>query len=472
MSMNARVTALVAGALLMTGCASANIVKIKARSDYRSWDDTKQTAEDDKIGARFYLPLPYLVVHQSFPVEAAAFLVDGVVAPDGKSIRIQGDLPEEAKKLIGRGADAAAGQMKIPTRWVFSSGRAAAATPRGPVAQGGTGGEVEAADGEDAGEDDEQAGEGEQGAEEGDENEEAGEGDEERDVTGGGGNGEPGSSAFEVTRDLFAVGLFPLRRYFDLAYLPDFEEQYVISPKARGGKVKARLAVGADGVLTALGVTIDNSGVVKPLLDAYAKVLEAGTGAALTALGVPPVPGVAQPEAQGGGIDALQERAGTPITLRMHVVHYAVPGLYPLLKPWKQTDWAKTYPVADGHRLVGGFVLRTFTALIIEELLGPPSVAGHVTTDSPPLPNLGGAKPMKAKDADTLKHALDVDLAEFGLMVDKIESVDPEDFSGPLVRIVLVVKPRQGAGPATPLSLESARAKLRGLYPGSTFEIR
>gem|GEM_PF-4651362 len=136
-----------------------------------------------------------------------------------------------------------------------------------------------------------------------------------------------------MSTDLDALGRFRLQDYFELVYLPDFEEQYVIDPRANLGSLDLQLTRGPGGELLALGMQVDNRAVTGPIVDAWEKLVQAGVSAGTSAMGFPREQVVSPPTpAHSLLADRLAPQAQTSVTLRVHVVRMASPGLYPILK--------------------------------------------------------------------------------------------------------------------------------------------
>lgn len=116
---------------------------------------------------------------------------------------------------------------------------------------------------------------------------------------------------------------------YDLILLPDFSEQYAI--QVRSGIFKATADIGLENgwMLEKFNTDIDNSQISKFLFDTAGKLVE---------LGLPKLLGVAESMAEAAAApEAASElqsaTQGTGVTVRVDWLDYAVPGLYPLLRP-------------------------------------------------------------------------------------------------------------------------------------------
>ena len=289
------------------GCAETQIRKIPNRSDYSSWSDEDQRRVDSMCGLRFYRRRPYVVVKRTFPVKADTFLVDGIVSADGKLARVTADLSDPRFSLL-RHANVVSETGEMPLRRVWRPDAAAGAPTPHADTEPGAGG------------------------------------------AGGGGGGQTlpagaargpdtarGVSDLRLTTDLAAIGYKDLQDYFGVLYLPDFEEEYVIDVRNNLGVSDVSVGKGPGEDLLSLGVSIDNSAIVGPILDAYSSLLTSGIGKLKTAMGLPTTEGVAVPEAHASAeSDVL--RMGAHVTFRVHVVSMANPGMYPVLKASEMLD--------------------------------------------------------------------------------------------------------------------------------------
>ncbi len=115
---------------------------------------------------------------------------------------------------------------------------------------------------------------------------------------------------------------------YDILLLPDFSEQYAI--RVRSGLFQAKADIGLENgwMLEKFGVDIDNSAIGDFVLDTAGKIVD---------LGLKDVFDVAESlEAAEGAEEATDElesaTVGTPVTVRVDWIDYAVPGPYPIPK--------------------------------------------------------------------------------------------------------------------------------------------
>lgn len=352
---------------MAAGCAEAVIRKVPNRGDYERWTDADQRRVDSMCGHRYYLQRPYVVVNRPFPVRSHTYLVDAHVSADGQRVRIiGGEAKKLAEGLLHAGFSGAAQEFESESVW-----RAAPSAPSpkasgpqdpqtGPRAQGG------AIPVEEGGSQPQPPPSGETGAGQG-----AAPGspfvngtekpdDQETDEDSGlppatpaaGPSAPPttieppgadtpaeerkadtrtGVTDFRISTDLKGMPLQDVNDYISLVYLPDFEEQYVIDPKANLGSLDLTLTQGPGGILMAMGVQVDNSAITRPLVDAYADLVKSGLAALKGAMGHPQAQS-GQLVVQPGADHRAEVTPGSIITLRVHVVSMATPGLYPILK--------------------------------------------------------------------------------------------------------------------------------------------
>lgn len=273
-----RMTSLVVGlAVAGAGCAGVSVRKIDA--------DGRASGPD---GLRFYMPRPYVAVHEPFIVASEAYLVSGVMSADATHVLITNaddDLGGRFKSLAGLPAVAAAR--------VHASGPPTE-TPASPPNESPMPIPDGAPDGE---------------------------------------TGDTASGQFhlEVTNDNDAFAVTPFKRHFDIYWLPDFDEQYVVSPEAGLANADTLLNLGQGWSFQGLNTTIDNSAITQRLLALYDASIDMLTRAARSALlgpaGLlesPALPPLAANEAF---------EPGAPLSLRVTVCRVVAPGVYPILKP-------------------------------------------------------------------------------------------------------------------------------------------
>lgn len=129
------------------------------------------------------------------------------------------------------------------------------------------------------------------------------------------------------------TSLFPPtlgRRFFDVVWMPDFDEKYVVQGKAGLGNANIGITMTQGWGLYGLDARIDNSALVKPLLDLYSTSLDALGKLARSKI-------FPAGEVTGGGAQGAIETRDLPpgarVTIKVTRVQVAAPGLYPILKP-------------------------------------------------------------------------------------------------------------------------------------------
>jgi len=128
-----------------------------------------------------------------------------------------------------------------------------------------------------------------------------------------------------------------MRRYFDLLFLPDFDEDYVVSPNERMGNASADIQLGQGWSLQGLEATVDNSAITGRLFALYDESIKMGMQLGRTALGLPSVvTGGAQGEVP---VVSREDLKGTKVNVKVTIVRLVAPGLYPILKPKELADF-------------------------------------------------------------------------------------------------------------------------------------
>lgn len=325
--------------LALTGCASVNVLKVGA-------DDTRE-------GVPFYLPRPYVSVFEPFVVGATAYVVNGQLSPDGQYLLID-NASIEAPALKQRLQIGKAETLSVPSRQVRR-----AAPPAPKVEQGG----------------------GEQG---------------DRTLippaaasaaaSAADGNGQAapetalGQFNVSVLNSNAAFAVTPGRRFFDIVWLPDFDEKYIVQAKPGLGNANVSISTGQGWSLQGLDAKLDNSAIVGPLLDLYKTSLGA-LGQLAKAKIFPP--GLLAMGGEQGLIETSQATAGTRLSVKVTIVQVAAPGLYPVLKPAEKAaadaaraQWAAAsagilYPVLPFTSVA----FNTYEVMVVE--------AARPTGDSP-----------------------------------------------------------------------------------------
>jgi len=409
---------------LLAGCATVTVRKVPAPSQYMEWTDEMQRRADEMQGIRYYMPRPFINVFESFPIRTDIYLAQGVVSPDGKYISLTSVVPEEVfsnpdaareRHAAPAGvrlpspwdsAVAAQGRFTIPVAMVKMPPREGAAPPPGttpgdvPRAQSAGGAlgpsvarEVLLRVLQGADPPIEFKGTGLDGATLADILKNYFE------QKGSAGPAPPtplvskleagkptGIQRTQVMNDNSLYAYTPMRGNFDVVYLPDFEEQYVVNGSANLGNANVALVTGQGWSLQGLDAVADNSEINRRIFDLIDTAVQVAKTAAFKGLNFVP----AAPVTQGAGGTLVlddeaevewKELAGTPVTLKFVVIHYAAKGVYPVLKPRElQQRYWQTDP-RFGYRYG-----RHFCALDLFKLFPQKTPASLVGLDFAPAP--------------------------------------------------------------------------------------
>lgn len=314
------IAAAVALAGLTAGCASVSVLKLDSA--------TGKPVEGAAEGLRFYLPRPYVSVFEPFIIASETFLASGEVSPDGNYVLLTQVPPGMAQLVnadLADGKQTGMGEMKIDAAQVrvAEGGGAPQSAPAAPTAAASA---PQALKPEIAG----------------------------------------GLLNYKATNDNSAYAVTPQPRYFNILWLPDFDEQYVVSAKAGLGNAGVVLGFGQGWSLQALEATVDNSALAKPLLDFYS-----GTLGALQKLATAKIE--APLGALAGGpqsASAATFKGGTRVSVKVTKVRIVAPGLYPILKPKEaasvhlDTDQAKR--ILAPVQPLTNIAFNTYDVIVIE----------------------------------------------------------------------------------------------------------
>ncbi|MCP4249258.1 MAG: hypothetical protein GY778_19620 [bacterium] len=306
----------------VVGCASVTVRKVPTPTQYVHWTDDMQRKADKMEGLRFYLPRPFLSVFESFPVRTDIYLANGVVSPDGKYVIVTSVTGESGlSRFIANDPRA----VRIPRSYIFDEGAfeeqaglldeaqkrvGELLTSRGDLIPTGVVGQAAPATAPPA------------------------------PPAAPAPQPTTGINQRTATNDNGAFAYQPLRGNFDLVYLPDFEEQFVVASQAGLGNAMFEINLGQGWSLQGFNSLVDNSELNRRIFDLIDTSMRLAKQAAAAALGIPPLPGLAPPaegpgawRPQAGEPDDAERLAGTPVSLKIVVVHYAAKGLYPVIKP-------------------------------------------------------------------------------------------------------------------------------------------
>jgi hypothetical protein len=311
----------------LSSCSSVHVIKVS--------EGTPQPE-----GIPFYLPRPYVQVFEPFVIGSKAYLVSGKLSPDGKYLLI--DNVSDTGKLDGlfRSELSREQQPKVPVSIIRKAGAAPGVVGLPGGAQGGTDASpaptpaASAASAADA-----------------------------ASAPSGGGSAPTGSQPsgnFNVsvtnTTSLFPPTLG--RRFFDVVWMPDFDEKYVVQGKPGLGNANIGVTMTQGWGLYGLDARLDNSAIVKPLLDFYSTGLDALSKLAKSKI-------FPAGELTGGGaqgaIETTELAPGARVTVKVTRVQVVAPGLYPILKPKEESSLTEK-PGDNARDLVARHIpLRPYT---------------------------------------------------------------------------------------------------------------
>ncbi|MDO9074131.1 MAG: hypothetical protein Q7U73_12790 [Rubrivivax sp.] len=134
------------------------------------------------------------------------------------------------------------------------------------------------------------------------------------------------------------TSLFPPtlgRRFFDVVWMPDFDEKYVVQGTPGLGNANIGVTMTQGWGLYGLDARIDNSAIVKPLLDFYSTGFDA-----LSKLASSKIFPAGQLSTGGpqGDLETAQLPPGARVTVKVTRVQVVAPGLYPILKPNEKAE--------------------------------------------------------------------------------------------------------------------------------------
>lgn len=338
------------------GCATATVKKVPSPAQYMidgksHWTTEMQQEADRMEGIRFYLPRPFISVFESFPVATDIYLAKGRVSPDGRYVAIDSVMPlstrEDFAGMSSKTAKSLPSDLRIPQSWIFRTGATpgqTGATGRGE-ARGATEGKDSSAalpeeamnklreavqdSGDNAANAKKQSTAAQDAATQAAGSAGAAKASVQQQVTG--------QNRRAVTNDNGAFAYQPLRGNFDLVYLPDFDEQYVVSSQSGLGNAQFQLNLGQGWSLQGFNSFTDNSALTKRVFDVIDTGLElakAAAKAAAAAAGIPLPLGEARAGLETPGPEQrMNEAQGTPVAVKIVVLHYAAKGIYPVIKP-------------------------------------------------------------------------------------------------------------------------------------------
>lgn len=288
-----------------SGCASVHVYKVVE-------------GKDQPEGIPFYLPRPYVQVYEPFVVASDVFLAAGQVSPDGKYLYIDNVAAKGALASIlvtDPAKDTAI--ARVPVANVRIVPTLTAGAPQSGSDAGSDSGDGKQADKPaPAASSPAAVASAPAGAASG---------------AGGGTTGPVGQFTATVSQSSVPFPSTLGRRFFDVVWMPDFDEKYVVQSKPGLGNANVGVTMVQGWGLYGLDARIDNAAIVKPLLDFYSTGLGALSQLAKTKiLPASVVTGGVQSGPGDGGAGALA--AGTRVSVKITRVSVAAPGLYPVLK--------------------------------------------------------------------------------------------------------------------------------------------
>ncbi len=320
----------IASLLAISGCASVEVRKVPTPTQYIQWSDKDQRAADAIPGVRYYMPRPFLNVFESFPVRTDIYLAEGLISPDGRYV-----LVKRVRALDGQWtapAELVQGEVRIPRAVI---GEADKDLVKALVTPGADRGEIKPQSTPDAA----------SGGATPPKVPTPGSVEElkkliaDRDakikkleeVAAASDSQKTGQLEQRVRNDNSAMAYQPMRGNFDIAYLPDFEEQYAVVARSGLGNAKVLMNMGQGWSLQGLDAMSDNSELNKRIFDIIDTAIKLGKSAASMSLGLPP--GASSIIVPQTATVFSESSPATPVTLRFVVVHYAAKGVYPVIKP-------------------------------------------------------------------------------------------------------------------------------------------
>lgn len=277
-------------AVLLAGCAEVKIRKVVTDSA------NPHGKADGPSGLRFYRPRAYVAVNEPFIVSGRSFLVGGELTVDKQFVLINDVRSDPEFNRIFLGSTS----KRIPASSVTLRSAVTATISQGE--QGEVKGEEKKKEAPAAPPKTEE---------------------------------QSGVLNLKATNDNSAYALTPLRRYFDIVWLPDYEEEYVVESKAGLGNASVTLNLGQGWSMEGIEAKVDNSAITRRILDLVDNGTKIGLALGKRSLGLPDgqLMGAEQGAVGGKKATAADVKAGTPLTIKVTLVRVAAPGLYPLLKP-------------------------------------------------------------------------------------------------------------------------------------------
>lgn len=312
-------------AFVTGGCARLDYKKVPTPTQYDNWNDEHQKLADSMKGVRYYLPRPFLHLKLSTPVAQRVALVSFALK-DGK---YELELPQDAPIWLKR---AAPRQISITQALAASLATEARSGTDVNQQSGTAGGQTDAIPAEPS----------------------------------GGPNTIPGTN--RPPSELHARTGFinekdaitRLGERMDIVYLPDFEEQYVITPRIGLGTADIETRLRNGWAAEVFSQKVDNSNLIPYVIDQVERASEAAAGIFTTwapvAAGLPPgtspasVSEIVEQSVKAGGAQGDAKNVlGEVLIFKIAEVKIAQPGVYPILKPREIMHWLKFDGILDAN---------------------------------------------------------------------------------------------------------------------------
>lgn len=315
--------------LTLAGCASVSVFKIDTK--------TGKVAEGTPEGLRYYLPRPYVSVFEPFIVSSEVYVADGEMSPDSKYLLLT-QVPAGLKDIVGDKLTSTGrpgmGDLRIDAKHVsvLQTGKTGAPQAATAAASAASSADTAASAPE----------------------------PKKPEVSGGLLN-------YKATNDNSAFAITPQPRYFNILWLPDFDEQYVVTAKAGLGNAGVVLGLGQGWSLQSLDATVDTSAVVKPILDFYSNTL--GSLQKLAVAKIEGPLGLLSGKPQSATTASADSfKGGTPVSVKVTKVRIVAPGLYPILKPGEKATLSNEAKkrILEPVQPLTNIAFNTYDVVVIE----------------------------------------------------------------------------------------------------------
>lgn len=294
------------------GCASVHIYK--ASTTGLAPDGSR----DD--GIPFYLPRPYVQVYEPFVVKSDAYLVTGRVSDDGQFLLLE-NVPTELASVV----KVATGEDRVPAIRVSAIQR-----PKPSEKKALQNGRLENKDvDEAAGSPDAAISAASAASPASSAASAASKSDQTTSAP------TSGKSSLAVTQAATAFPPTLGRRFFDIVWLPDWDEKYILKSSPGLGNSKVAVTMVQGWGLHGVDATLDNEVLAKPLIGLYSDSLSALSKLAQSTIFPAGALQSATIEEGAKGAKAAKQQL---LTVKVTKVSIAAPGVYPILKPKESAE--------------------------------------------------------------------------------------------------------------------------------------